>query len=205
MSETELLKYVLTHVSYGFEELRFRKKGSLKIAVIIVLLFFVANVASDRLYGFQFHIADDRTFNIIPYVTSSILLFLAWVTGNSAVSIFLDGEGTAKNTAIYSAYALVPYITQKLVNTVLSHYLIRDEQIFMQIIQITGTIWTIILLFSAIKTVHQYSFIQTVISFILTIFSMMIMLFLLILFMSLVQQMWLFLSSVFTEILYRMR
>lgn len=205
MNEKEWLWYVLTHVPDGFDEMRFRKKGSLKTAVIIVLMFFVGNIVSDRLCGFQFRISDDRTFSIIPYITSSIVLFLAWVTGNSAVSTFLDGEGTAKNIAVYSAYALVPYIAQQFVNTLLSHVLIIDEMIFMQIIKLAGISWTAVLLFSAVKAVHQYSFAQTVISVVMTIFFMMIMLFLLILFMSLIQQMWLFLSSVFTEILYRLR
>lgn len=205
MNEKEWLWYVLTHISDGFEELRFRKKGSMKIAVIIVLMFFAGSIASDRLCGFQFRISDDRTFSIIPYITSSIVLFLVWVIGNSAVSTFLDGEGTSKNIAIYSAYALVPYIAQQFINTILSHILIRDELIFMQIIQLTGTLWTVILMFSAVKAVHQYSFAYTFISVVMTIFFMMIMLFLLILFMSLVQQMWLFISSIYTEILYRIR
>ncbi|MDE7365177.1 MAG: YIP1 family protein [Ruminococcus sp.] len=205
MSEIKWLKYALTHVSDGFEELRFRKKGSVKIAVVIVLMFFVADVVSDRLYGFQFRISDDRTFNVIPHITSSIGLFLAWVTGCSAVSTFLDGEGTARNTAIYTAYALVPYIAQKLINTILSHVLTRDEFTFMQIIQLAGTFWTVILLFSAVKAVHRYTFIRTVISIVTTVFFMLIMLFLLILFMSLIQQMWLFVSAVYTEILYRIR
>lgn len=205
MNEIKWLKYALTHISDGFEELRFRKKGSAKIAVVIVLMFFVGNIVADRLCSISFHISQDETFSIIPYITSSIVLFLAWVTGCSAVSTFLDGEGTAWNTAIYSAYAIVPYVAQKFVNTLLSHIVVSDELIFLQIIQATGTLWTMILLFSAVKAVHRYTFIRTVISVVMTVFFMLIMLFLLILFMSLIQQMWLFVSAVGTEILYRIR
>lgn len=205
MEEKKWLWYVILHVSDGFEEMRFRKKGSLKITVIIVLMFFFGNIISDRLYGLQFSMPDERTFSIIPYVTSSVVIFLAWTVGNSAVSTLLDGEGTARNTAIYSAYALVPYVVQLYVNTLLSHVLTRDELIFMQIIRLTGISWTILLLFSAVRAVHQYTFIRTVISIVLTLFCMAVMLFLLILLMSLIQQMWLFVSSVCTEIIYRLR
>lgn len=202
MSEIKWLTYALTH---GFDELHFRKKGSMKIALIIVLMFFVGDIVADRLCSISFHISQDETFSIIPYITSSIVLFLAWVTSCSAVSTFLDGEGTARNTAVYSAYALVPYVAQQFTNTLLSHIVVSDELIFLQIIQASGTLWTALLLFSAVKTVHRYTFIRTVISVVMTVFFMLIMLFLLILFLSLIQQMWLFVSAVVTEIIYRMR
>ena len=115
----------------------------------------------------------------------------------------LDGEGTLRNICIYSAYALIPYIVQLYVNVMLSHILVRDESVFMQVIELIGTCWTVILLFSAVKSVHQYSLKKTVFAVILTIVAMLIMLFLLVLFMSLIQQVYIFISTVYTELSYR--
>ena len=75
----------------------------------------------------------------------------------------------------------------------------------MQAIEIIGTGWTLILLFSAIKSVHQYSFGKTVFAIILTICAMLIMLVLLVLFMSLIQQIFIFASTIYTELSYRIR
>lgn len=205
LNQLEWLKYAVIHISDGFENMRWKKAGSLKIAWIIIILFFFSRVSEERMYGFQFRDSYDKTFSIIPYIASSFVIFIAWVIGNNAVSTFLDGEGTTVNIFIYSSYSLVPYITQSFINTVLSHFLIEDELVFMQVIEITGTLWTAILLFSAVKAVHQYSFMRTVVSIILTIAAMFIMLFLLILFMSLIQQMYLFISSLYAEISYRIR
>ena len=110
-----------------------------------------------------------------------------------------------KNICIYSAYALIPYIAQIFINVLLSHILIQDEAVFMQAIRIIGVGWSVILLFSAIKSVHQYSFGKTVFAIILTIVAMLIMLFLLVLFMSLIQQVYIFISTIYTEISYRVR
>ena len=199
----EWVKHSITHPAEGFEDMRWKKAGSLKIAFAIVLLLFLAQIADGRLYGFQFGISYDKTFNIIPYIVKSIVLFGAWVVGNWAVCT--DGEGTMKNICIYSAYALIPYIAQIFINVLLSHILIQDEAVFMQAIRIIGVGWSVILLFSAIKSVHQYSFGKTVFAIILTIVAMLIMLFLLVLFMSLIQQVYIFISTIYTEISYRVR
>lgn len=201
----EWVKHSITHPAEGFEDMRWKKAGSLKIAFAIVLLLFLAQIADGRLYGFQFGISYDKTFNIIPYIVNSIVLFGAWVVGNWAVCTLLDGEGTMKNICIYSAYALIPYIVQIFINVLLSHILIQDEAVFMQAIRIIGVGWSVILLFSAIKSVHQYSFGKTVFAIILTIVAMLIMLFLLVLFMSLIQQVYIFISTIYTEISYRVR
>lgn len=201
----EWVKHSITHPAEGFEDMRWKKAGSLKIAFAIVLLLFLAQIADGRLYGFQFGISYDKTFNIIPYIVKSIVLFGAWVVGNWAVCTLLDGEGTMKNICIYSAYALIPYIAQIFINVLLSHILIQDEAVFMQAIRIIGVGWSVILLFSAIKSVHQYSFGKTVFAIILTIVAMLIMLFLLVLFMSLIQKVYIFISTIYTEISYRVR
>ena len=75
----------------------------------------------------------------------------------------------------------------------------------MQIIEIIGIVWSSILIFSAVKAVHQYSVKKTFISIVLTVIVMFIILVLLILFMVLIQQIWLFIVTVYTEIIYRFR
>ena len=205
LTKKQWVKHTVMHPFEGYEDLRWKKGGSVKYSFIIVLLLFVAQVANDRLYGFQFYVVQDKLFNIIPYLVQSIILFAVWVVGNWAISTLLDGEGTLKNICIFSAYALIPYIVQSLINTFLSHFLIRDEYIFMQAIQVIGTLWSIILLFMAIKTVHQFSVLKTIGDIILTILAMLIILFLLVLLLSLFQQVYVFVYSVYTEIAYRLK
>ncbi len=205
LTQRQWLKHAVTHIFEGFEDMRWKKSGSMKIALFILFMFFFAEIAHERLYGFQFYAVYDRTFNIIPYFIKTIVLFMAWTVGNWSVCTILDGEGTMKNIFIYSAYALVPYISQMYINTILSHFLVRDEYIFMQAVEIIGTLWTAILIFSAVKSVHQYTILKTFSALFLTVVSMFIMLALLVLFMALIQQIYIFISTVYMEIVYRIR
>ncbi len=205
LTKTQWVKHTVLHPFEGYEDLRWKKGGSLKISFMIVFVLFIARIIYSRLYGFQFYIEYDKLFNIVPYITQSIVVFVAWVIGNWSICTLLDGEGTMKKICIFSSYALIPYITQLLVTSFLSHFLIYDEVIFINLISYIGVGWSIVLLFFAIKTVHQYSFIKTVIAIILTIIAMLIILFLLVLLLSLLQQVYVFVYSLYTEILYRIK
>lgn len=197
--------HAITHPVEGFDDMRWKKSGSLKIAFFIVFMLFLADIAAERLYGFNHYVPYDKIFNIVPYIVKSFVIFGAWTVGNWAVCTLLDGEGTMKNICIYSAYSLVPYVAQLFITTFLSHFLIRDESVFLNIIAIIGTGWTAVLLFSAIRSVHQYSAVKTVFAIILTIAAMLIMLFLLILLLFLIQQVAIFFMTLFTEISYRVK
>ena len=79
------LKHVIFHPVEGFEDLRWKKQGSIKIAMIIVFLLFVAMVADRQLTGFQFNTAYVKVFNIVPLLVQSVVYFFTWVIGNWAL------------------------------------------------------------------------------------------------------------------------
>lgn len=197
--------YVVFHPVDGFEDMRWKKAGSLKIAFIIVFLLFFALIAHERLYGFQFGSVEDKIFSIVPYFMKSMVAFAVWVVGNWAVCTIFSGEGTMRNICIYSAYSLVPFIVQMLVNVMLSHVLVRDEAVFMQIIRAVGILWSVLLMFSAVRSVHGYSAAKTFFAIVLTLASALIMLILFVLLLSLIQQIYIFISTIVTEITYRLR
>lgn len=205
LSEKQWVKHAVLHPFEGFEDMRWKKSGSLRISFFIVLLFFIGTVVNDRLYAFQFHNSYDKLFNIVPYFVKSIVLFAAWVIGNWSVCTLLDGEGTLKRICIFSAYSIIPYVASLFFTAFLSHFLIADEGVFILCLHYAGIIWTGVLLFNAVKTVHQYSFMKTVSAVVLTLAAMLIMMFLLVLVMSLLQKAGLFIYSIYTELQYRFR
>ena len=139
LTQGQFVKHVILHPFEGFEDLRWKKKGSMRIALVVLVLLFFQQVAYNRLYGFQYYSSYDKIFNIIPYIFRSFVLFGVWVVANWAMCTLFDGEGSMKNIFVYSAYALIPYIAGYLIGTLLSHFLIKDEYIFIQAFEIIGT------------------------------------------------------------------
>lgn len=205
LTKGQFVKHVIFHPFEGFEDLRWKKQGSMGIAFAIVCLLFIQQIAYNRLYGFQYYSDYDKIFNIVPYIFKSFILFGTWVVANWAMCTLFDGEGSMKNIFINSAYALIPYITGYLVGTVMSHFLIRDEYVFIQAVEIIGLCWSFVLFISGMKAVHQFSFGKTIALILLTLVAMLAILFLLVLLLTLFQQVLIFIMSIYTELSYRLR
>ena len=77
--------------------------------------------------------------------------------------------------------------------------------IFITCVTVISTAWSVLLMFNAIKAVHQYSISKTILALLLTFVAMLIILILLVLLVALFQQVYVFVSSVYTEITYRVR
>ncbi|MDR0944093.1 MAG: YIP1 family protein [Ruminococcus sp.] len=201
----QFVGHVLAHPFEGFEDLRWKKQGSIPIAIGIVVLLFVSMVLQDRAYGFQFYVSYDKIFNIVPFLVQSIILFLVWVVANWAMCTLVDGEGSMKRIFIYSAYAMIPYVACTLLGTFLSSFFVQDEGIFLTTIEVIGYAWSGLLIITSQKAVHQFTIRKTILCIILTVLAMIAILFLLVLLLTLMQQVVIFVMSIYTEISYRFR
>lgn len=199
------LKHVIFHPFEGFEDLRWKKQGSIPLSMFIVFLLFVAMVVERQLMGFAFNTAYVKVFNVVPPFVQSVVYFFVWVIGNWAICTLFDGEGTLKKICIYSAYALVPYIFGVYISVFVSNFLVLDEAIWVNFISLLGLGWSVILMISAMKAVHQYTLTKTIVSIIGTLIAMLLILFLAVLLLSLFQQVYVFVYSIYTEVAYRIR
>lgn len=195
--------HIMMHPFEGFEDLRWKKAGSLKVAWTITILFFLISVGTKQITGFIFNESQERIFNVVPTLVSSIVLILMWAIGNWAAGTFLSGEGTLKNIFIFSTYALVPKMIGDVIAIILSNVIVYNESMFMNISTWLFTGWSILLMFMAIKVVHQYKFWENIGAIILTIAAIFIMLFLAVLLLTMFQQIYVFFATIWTEIVYR--
>lgn len=195
--------YIMIHPFEGFEDLRWKKAYSMRVSMVIVALFFIISVCEQLMTGFLFNENYVKIFNIVPIIIQTLVLFFTWVIGNWALCTLFDGEGTMKNICANTAYALVPMLIGKVVNIILSNCLQRTESAFIVFVSYLTLLWTAILLISGMRTVHQYSIPKTLLFMFITVCAMLVIIILLVLLVSLFQQVYVFVYSIYTELLYR--
>ncbi len=206
MTPIQWLKHVIFHPMEGYEDMRWKKQGSMVISIVIVFFLLVAQIVNQRMGGFAFNMAAySDVFNIVPIITQSVIIYVTWVVSNWSFCTLLDGEGNMRRIAIYTAYSLVPYIVCSIISTFMTYFLTLDESIWSSAIFYVGVGWTAILLVTGMKACHQYSYTKTFLCIVLTLVGMLLILCLFVLLLSLFQQVYVFFYTIYTELLYRVR
>lgn len=195
--------YVAKHPFEGFEDVRWKKAYHSKVALLIVLAFFIVNVCARLMTGFIYQTNFEKVFNVVPIFSSSVLIFFIWVVGNWSLCTLFDGEGKMNEIMCVSAYALVPYIISQVIYIIASNVLTRQEGTILTLITYIGLVWSAVLLISAMKAVHQYTMPKTILAMIFSVIAMVIIVLVLILLVSLFQQVVMFVYSIVTELMYR--
>ncbi|WP_424768407.1 Yip1 family protein [Paenibacillus sp. sgz302251] len=194
----------LLHPFDSFAAVKDEGKGSLTAAAVIVIVFFLATIFKRQSTGYPFNMADLSALNIWIMGAKTIALYGLWVAANWAVATWMDGEGKAKQIAVVSAYAIIPYVAALIASTILSNVLVREEGMFLDYMMTIALLWSSLLMFIGIQIIHDYGAVKTLQAIALTFVAMGIALFLAVLFYTLFNQLYLFFYTIYNEMLFRL-
>lgn len=194
----------LLHPFDSFYAVKEEGKGSLLASALIVLVFFVATIFKRQSTGYTFNLVDLSALNIWLIAAKTIVLYALWVAGNWAAATWMDGEGKAKQIAIVSAYASIPYVAAVILTTLLSRVLVQEEGMFLSYITTIAMAWSALLMFIGLLTIHDYGAVKTLQSVLLTFAAIAIVVFLAMLFYTLFQQVYVFVYTIYNEMLFRL-
>jgi hypothetical protein len=194
---------VLTNPLDSFYEIRHREHGSVPVALICVALFGLVFTMNRIFASFIVNTVDPRSVNGLSEIGAVFLLFLLFCIGNWSVTCLMDGEGRLKDIVTVAGYSLVPLISIYIPATLLSHVVAAGEEVFYYFAIAVGIGWSAILILMGIMTVHNYSLLKTLITLIFTFFAMFILIFLALLVYDLLNQVFTFFYSIYTELIFR--
>ncbi|MFH1693594.1 MAG: YIP1 family protein [Bacillota bacterium] len=168
---------------------------------IVFFLFILVYLINIYATGFLFR--DTNLNNVLIELSIVIGIFFLYVVVNYLVSTLNDGEGRFKDVLISTSYVLVPFIIFTLPMTILSNYLTYNETFIFTFYHQIILVWTIILIVLSIKSVHNYTFWETVKNILIIIFGMFILIFIGLLIYSFLGQLIEFVISIIKEVIYR--
>lgn len=202
-AKVKYMFYTLTHPMDGFYEIRHRERGSVPLAVLSVALFSLVYSMNKMLASFIVNDTNPRSVDSLDNLGGVLLLYLLFCVGNWSITCLLNGEGRLKDIATALGYSLVPMTICYAVATVVSQLLAQNEEGFYTIIITLGTAWTVLLAMAGIMIVHNYSLAKTLLTLVLTVIAMLIIVFIVMMLSDLVNQVYGFIYSIYTEILFR--
>ena len=203
LDKWKYLFYTISHPMDGFYWIRHRERGSLPIAILLVVLFSICFTANRLLASFVVNDIDARTVDSLFELIGVLSFYLLICVGNWSVTCLMNGEGRVKDIAIAIGYSTLPISAGLVIATIASQFIADDEQAFYTIILFVGIAYGLIMMTIGIMQVHNYTLGKTLATLFLTFLAMIIIVFLLLLLTNLVGMVFNFFRSVYTEIIFR--
>ena len=201
--ETKLLLRAPFHPFDTFQEIKFKKLGSIKLVVILLILFYIASVLNVTATGFLFKTTLLKNYNALFTLASTIGLVVLWSVCNWLVATLFSGKGTLKEVFVATTYSLMPLIGFYFIKVVLSNFIPLSMSGLVSGIETAIVLYTFFLLCIAIMSIHEFDFFKFITTGLVTIFFMILVVFVILMIAILVTQVGDFFISIYEEIAFR--
>lgn len=190
---------MITHPVETMEDLKFKKNGSVVYASLLLVAYSISAIIKEVATGFIYSTLRIKDFNILIVLCTSGLMVLLFVVANWALCTLLNGEGRMVDIYVMTCYNLTPLILFNILSTICSRFMISSEFTFVSIIGVCCNIWFVALMFYGAMTIHNYTFWGTLLNLLASLVAMAIIFFLIFLFVVLIQQLYVFFLTLYTE------
>lgn len=188
-----------SHPLDSFYEVKKGNEGSYLGATIVYLSTFIVFMISLVGKGF---IYQTEALEDIDYQSNTIGFFaitLLFVLCNYLVSSINDGEGKLGQLYKMLCYSLTPLLMSIIITTIASHFLTLNEVFFLQMISITGIVWTGLLILLGVQENHNYDTRVAIKSILMTTVFMLIITVVLLIIIIMAEQLYQFVESIVKE------
>ena len=201
--KTKLMFSTLFHPFESFKEIKYKNEGSLLLAVILLVLYFVTEVLKTTKGGFMYTYFDASSFNALYVLMRTIGIIVLWTITNWAVSTLFGGIGKMKEIFIVACYSLMPLIFFNLFSVLATNVLATSEAQFLDVLSYAFMFYTLVLIAIGTIIIHDFDFGHFTGTTVLTIVGMLIVVFVIFIAWLIIQQLFGFLMTLFNEIIYR--
>ena len=191
--------YCLFHPADGFSQIKERDVLSPVWLIGILAVFVYINIMSFFTVGYIHN--DNRAvdFNLLTTLAKTLGIIAIFVISNWAICTLMDGKGKPSQILYTVVYSLIPYVLALIINLILSRFLTADEAVMMSIVMVIGEIWSGLVMFVGLLTIHEYSVGKAVFSVFLTLVGMAVIVLLIVMFYTLMAQTISFVQSIAQE------
>ncbi len=191
------------HPFESCKKIKYDNQGSIILATIVMLLFYVATVVSDINGGFMFVIFNKSNYNAAYVILTTIGFIILMSIVNWGMATLFEGKGKVKEVYTIVCYSYVPQIIYLILFTLLSNVLTPEEQLVITAIHTIFMALYYIILCVGMMTVHEFGFVKFIGIMIITLIGMLIVVFVAFMVGILVSQLISFIETLVQEVKYR--
>lgn len=199
----QYMLYTISHPMDGYYWVRHAERGSVPLAILLVVIFSCCFTANRLLASFVVNDLDPRTVDSLYELMGVLAFYLLLCVSNWSITCLMNGEGRMKDIAIAVGYGTVPISFVLVLATIVSQFIADDEQAFYTLLLVVGIAYGVIMILIGIMQVHNYTLGKTLLTLFLTVLAMLIIIFLLLLLSNLLGMVVNFFRSVYTELIFR--
>lgn len=196
--------HLMFHPFDGFWDLKHEKRGSLRAAIVILLLVMCADIFKTMVGGYAFIPSDFRVIDLQDTLLKILIPFILWVCANWGLTTLMDGEGSFKAIFIATAYSLMPIVIINIPVTIFSNFIVLQELQFMTFFISLSYVWAFGLIFFGILVTNAYDITKNMITSLFSIVGMGFIAFISVLFINILQKIITFGTTLINEITFRM-
>lgn len=199
----QYMLYTISHPMDGYYWIRHAERGSVPLAILLVVIFSCCFTANRLLASFVVNDLDPRTVDSLYELLGVLAFYLLLCVSNWSITCLMNGEGRMKDIAVAIGYGTVPISFVLVLATIVSQFIADDEQAFYTLLLVVGIAYGVIMILVGIMQVHNYTLGKTLLTLFLTVLAMLIIIFLLLLLSNLLGMVVNFFRSVYTELIFR--
>lgn len=193
----------LSHPIEVFSAVRNENKGSMVIATVHLILFYVATVSSALFGGFMYNIVNISDFNAIYTLFGTVGLVLLYVIINWLACVLFEGKGNLRSIYCTGCYCLQPLILYSVFYLIASYIIIPTSNAGFTLIKTAFTAVFIVWILLSITVVHDFSFTKALSLGIVIVIGMGIVLFIAFIMLTLGQDLLGFVMGIIKEAMLR--
>ena len=196
--------HVIFHPVDGFWDLKHEKRGSVRAAIVFMLITVVALFYRAVGTGYVMNPQGTGTSSILMQVLVVFVPVLLFVIANWCLTTLFDGEGSFKDIFVAVGYSVLPITLTTVPATLFSNFVVSEELDILKLVITLGFIWAGFLLFFGTMVTHDYTMGKNLVIILCTVVGMAFIMFLGVLFTSLVMDMVAFITNIVSEVNYRL-
>jgi sugar lactone lactonase YvrE len=195
--------YLIFHPFDGFWDLKHERRGSVRGAVVYILVTIIAFYYQAIGQGYLINPQGGYASIWVQAIGVLVPLFL-FVLANWCLTTLFEGEGSFKDIFIACSYSLLPVPMLIIPATIASNVVTKSEMGIISMLSTIAFIWLGLLIFFGTQVTHDYTMGKNIITIAGTAVGMVFIMFIALLFSTLIGKMVSLVTNIVTEIQYRM-